>query len=146
MAAETLNKSGGRVIELFIPFETQGRKIEAITLKAVCFDHLLRWQRGQFQSSLALLVALSGESEAVIRMLRYPDADRVLEAMMGMLPDSMKNDIAGGVIPKAVGLSDIQGNGVEPPPHYREPPMPDAPAPDDQEPEAPELFSGVTEK
>lgn len=124
---------------MFIPFETQGRKIEAVTLKAVCFDHLLRWQRGQFQSSLALLVALSGESEAVIRMLRYPDTDRVLDAMMGMLPEAIRTDITNGVIPKPVGLENIQGNGGQ---RSDERIMPVGPTPDD---DAHEPFSGLTE-
>jgi len=113
--AATYDRLGGRTIELLIPFETQGRKIDAIHLKAVMFDHTLRWQRGAFASSLALLAALSGENEGVLRMLRYPDVDRVLGAMMDMLPEAIRNDITAGVIPKAapapLETAAAQGNG-----------------------------------
>lgn len=96
----TQDRIGGRTIELLIPYEHQGRKIEVIHLKPIMFDHMLRWQQGAFASSLVLLVAISGETESTLRMLRYPDVDRVLDAMMSMLPDAIRQDIVNGVIPK----------------------------------------------
>lgn len=136
------DRLGGRLIELLIPFEFQGRKIEQIALKPICFDHMLRWQQGAFQSSLALLVALSGENEATLRMVRYPDADRVLAAMMEMLPDAIRTDITNGVIPKPLGPA-IQGNGAEPPGYPAGRVLnPTGDADDD----AHEPFTGLTEK
>lgn len=121
------NRLGGRTIELLIPFECMGRKIEAITLKPIVFDHVLRWQQGAFPSSLALLGALSGENESTLRMLRYPDVDRVLGAMMDMLPDGIRNDITSGVVPqaKAPPQSAAVNNGLdlEPPPANVEEPF-----------------------
>jgi hypothetical protein len=99
--ASSQDSHGGRVIELFIPFTHAGKKYEVIKLKAVMLDHTLRWQQGAFRTSLALLAALSGENETTLRMLRYPDVDRVLGAMMDMLPEAIRNDIAQGVIPQA---------------------------------------------
>lgn len=110
----TQDRLGGRNIELLIPFEHQGRKIEVIHLKAIMFDHTLRWQQGAFASSLALLAALSGENETTLRMIRYPDVDRVLGAMMEMLPEVIRTDITNGVIPKAAEPAPM-ANGPVPP-------------------------------
>jgi hypothetical protein len=109
------DRQGGHSIELLIPFEHQGRKIEAIQLKPFLFDHTLRWQRGAFPTSLSLLAALTGENEGTLRLLRYPDVDRVLAQMMAMAPAHIRDAIYSGQIPEP----------REPPPA---PPQPEEPA------------------
>ena len=66
------------------------------------FGHLLRWAEGGWESLIALLVEVAGVDEAVIRDLRYPDADRVMEAFLSMLPADIRNDISDGRIPRRV--------------------------------------------
>jgi hypothetical protein len=96
-------RKGGRSVELLIPFEHSGKTVDVIHLKPVLFDHTLRWQQGEFPSSLALLAVLSGERETTLRLLRYPDADRVLAAMFDMLPAAIQADINAGQIPRSDG-------------------------------------------
>ena len=96
----SMDKNGGRTIHLFIPFEFDGRKIESITLAPVRFGHSLRWAAGDWRQSIHLLVELAGIEEAVIREIRYPDADRVMEAFLAMMPQEIRDDIANGRIPE----------------------------------------------
>lgn len=95
----THEKSGGRTIHLFIPFEYNKQKIESITIAPLRFGHVLRWGKGEYKTMLDLLVDMAGIDEAVINNVRYPDADRVIESFMGMLTPEMRRDIAEGVIP-----------------------------------------------
>lgn len=97
------DRKGGRSVELLIPFEHLGKTVDVIHLKPVLFDHTLRWQQGEFSSSLALLAVLTGERETTLRLLRYPDADRVLATMFDMLPAAIQADINTGQIPRGDG-------------------------------------------
>ena len=93
------SKLGGRTVELFIPFDHGGKVIEKIVLSPFRFGDALRWGEGDFKTSLDLLAELAGVDDTVIRSLRYPDADRVMEAFIAMLPMDLKDDIASGRIP-----------------------------------------------
>jgi hypothetical protein len=97
------DRKGGRRVELLIPFEHLGKTVDAINLRPILFDHTLRWQQGEFRTSVALLAHLAGEPESVIKMLRYPDADRVFAVMMDMLPALIRLDIDAGQVPIATG-------------------------------------------
>jgi hypothetical protein len=93
------DKTGGRVVELFIPFEFNGKKIEAITLAPFRLGHTIRWSEGAWKTALELIAELAGTSEAVLRDLRYPDADRVMEAFLAMVTPDIREDITNGRIP-----------------------------------------------
>ena len=93
------DKTGGRTIELFIPFEFNKVKFEAITLAPLRLGHVLRWSEGAWKSSIEILTELAGVDESVIRELRYPDADRVMEAFMAMVTPEMREDMTIGRIP-----------------------------------------------
>jgi len=95
----TLDKSGGRSIQLFIPFEFNNKKIEAITLAPLRLGHVIRWNEGAWKTSIELLVELAGVDQAIIRELRYPDADRVMDSFMALLTPEIRADIAEGRIP-----------------------------------------------
>lgn len=95
----TLDKSGGRTIHLFIPFEYNGKAVSQIALAPLRLGHVLRWNEGAWKTSIELMVELSGVDEAVIRELRYPDADRVMEAFMALVTPQIREDITNGQIP-----------------------------------------------
>jgi hypothetical protein len=95
----TLDKTGGRTVQLFIPFEFNKQKIEAISIGPLRLGHVLRWNEGAWKTSIELLVELSGIEEAIIRDLRYPDADRVLDTFMQMLTPEIRDDVLNGRIP-----------------------------------------------
>jgi hypothetical protein len=114
-----LDKSGGRQIELFIPFEYEGKMVEAVEIGAPQFDHVIRWQAGEYKSALALLSAMSGMTQLCLRKLRYPDAERVFAAFMDMLPDAIGADVQAGISPRAAeplgepGISPAQREAIE---------------------------------
>jgi hypothetical protein len=118
----SLDKTGGRTVHLFIPFEHNKKKIESITLAPLRFGHALRWSEGAWKSMVELLVELSGVEQAIIHELRYPDADRVMEAFMSMLTPEIRDDIANGRIPLKAETYDAEaeepratnGRGGEP--------------------------------
>lgn len=95
----SMDKSGGRTVHLFIPFEYNGKKIESITLAPLRFGHSLRWAKGDWKEAVDFLVELAGVEDGVIRDLRYPDADRVMEAFLSLVTQDIRDDIANGRIP-----------------------------------------------
>jgi hypothetical protein len=115
----TLDKSGGRRIELFIPFEYEGKMVEAVVIGAPQFDHVIRWQEGEYKNALALLSAMSGMTQLCLRKLRYPDAERVFAAFMDMLPDVIRADVQAGIAPRVIeipeepGISPAQREAIE---------------------------------
>jgi hypothetical protein len=97
--AISIDKLGGRTVHLFIPFEYNGKKVDSITFAPFKFGHLLLWQDRHWPSMIALMTELAGVDEAVLRELRYPDADRVMEAFMANIPQEIRDDIGGGRVP-----------------------------------------------
>ena len=90
---------GARVVRLYLPFEFNKKKIDRVTIKAVQLDHVMRWQAGEFNRALSFLASLTGMQETCLRMLRYPDADRVIAAFLEMLPAEIRNQVAAGEVP-----------------------------------------------
>jgi len=97
----TKSKLGGTTVELFIPYEVDGKQITEVVIAPFCFDHTLRWMQGKFGESaaLTLMVEVTGLTERQLRQLRYPDTDRVQQEFMRMLPDDIRNDITNGKVP-----------------------------------------------
>jgi hypothetical protein len=141
--AIAIDKLGGRSIHLLIPFEYNGKRVDTITFGPFKFGHLLLWQDRHWESMIALMTELAGVDEAVLRELRYPDADRVMEVFMSHLPEEVRDDIGQGAVP-------LMMRKVEPEPEEAEAPLddeipqgPGVPMPDDagfdmsDEPDAP---------
>jgi hypothetical protein len=103
----THDKTGGRTVELYIPFDYAGKKIERITFAPLRLGHVLRWNEGAWQSMIDMMVELSGVDVSVIRELRYPDADRVVEAFMALMTPEIRDDFANGRIPTRKELLDV---------------------------------------
>ncbi len=123
MADITYTSMGGRVVELFIPFTPKGeeRRVDKVRFDAPCLDHSLRWGAGEIAGTLALMAELSGESEAVLRQLRFPDADRVMNVFMEMLPPEI-----GSAISQRAGARQNEEEDWRPPP--MPPPQPEQPS------------------
>lgn len=98
----TQDKRGGRVIELYIPFEVSGKKIDTVTLAPFEYGHVVRWQQGYYKGQSALLGELSGLDEVVLYKIRYPDIDRVLMAFFEMMPAEIRDNMLNGRVPQRV--------------------------------------------
>ena len=99
----TLTRSGGRRIELYIPFTHGGVQFDAIEIGPVKLDHVLRWEAGKFKTTLDLLGDMTGLQEATLRQLCYPDAERVFAAFLDMLPSVIRSAIDRGIVPTPGG-------------------------------------------
>jgi hypothetical protein len=117
----TQDKLGSRTVTLFIPFDYNGRKIETITFSALRFGHVLLWGQGNWDSMVGLMAELANVDEALIREVRFPDADRILEAFMAQLTAEMRNDITEGRIPVKAEDDEQPAPPTFPVEEYREP-------------------------
>jgi hypothetical protein len=140
--SETWSRDGGRRIELFVAVEFLKAKIDAVTIRPVKLDHLLRWESGEISTALALLSELTGLQQAALRQINYPDIERVMAAFVNMLPAKIAENINRGEVPVAgnptVPLSPVQQAALEeemvpepgpPPPPQSEEPTPAEPSP-----------------
>jgi hypothetical protein len=103
----TQKTNGGRCVELFLPFEWEGKEIKSITISPLLLDHVMKWQRGEWQDSFDLLAEISKQGDTtketqgnILRQLRYPDADRVLATFFDMLPPEIRVQIQQQNIPQ----------------------------------------------
>jgi hypothetical protein len=101
------DRSGARVVELFVPFEWLGEKVDAVTLGPIVLGHALAWKQAQFKDLFDMMVEASSingkpATEEVLRQLRYPDADRVLENFAQVLPPDIRNLFNAGMWPEKV--------------------------------------------
>jgi len=94
------DKTGGRTIELFIPFEFNKKQYDAITFGPLKLGHVMLWNEGHWPSMLEFMAELASIEVTILRELRYPDADRVTEIFMSMLTPEIRNDVEVGRVPQ----------------------------------------------
>ena len=131
MAANiTLGRSGARTVELLLPFEFQGLKIEAITIGPCTLDHKMLWAEAFYKNwfhMMASMCMIPGVNTPVtdmqLRQLRYPDADRVIGQFHELLPFEIRQAILNDEWPSKE-LRDAPAPppvpGAELPPHMAE--------------------------
>lgn len=95
----TIDKMGGRAVELFIPYEWQGKRIDRIVFRPLKLVNTEMWLKGSYKSIMHLMSDLSGLPEDTLRQLCYPDADRVMSEFINLLPDEIKAWVVKGQVP-----------------------------------------------
>jgi hypothetical protein len=100
-----VQRSGARTVELLMPYDYNGMKVDAITLGPFVLDHQLRWKQAGFKDWFELMVELTvingrPASPDDVRQLRYPDADRVIDNFMQLLPEDIRQAIQANVWPQ----------------------------------------------
>src|ERR1700730_11871740 len=96
-------RTGARRVELVAPFDAGcGRIIDAVEMKPVTLDHVLRWQAGSAGDPLALLAELSGLGADILGQLTYPDADIVLQEFALHCPTALRASLGQtAIVPAA---------------------------------------------
>lgn len=138
---------GGRTVMLFAPFTFQGRRITRVDFAPPRLEHTLRWQAGQIETSLSLMSELSGLEEEVLKQIRYPDVNVMVEAFVSMLPPEIRDNMSRAEVPRTEQAPEPQTDTeLQPqqdevlPPTPETFPIPDVPLPGSVPPEeAPEL-------
>ena len=100
-----VGRSGARTVELLMPFEYVGATIAEVAIGPFLLDHTMRWKEAEYKNWLALMVEVStinGEqaTEEKIRLLRYPDVDRVVRVFLEVLPAEIRSAVVDGTWPK----------------------------------------------
>lgn len=116
---------GGRRVELYVPFKHNNKWVKSIDLAPLTLGHTMRWQKGEYHDSIAMLTEIAGVAPEVIQGLRYPDADRVLHTFLEMLPQEVRDDVINNQLPQPAGAGEEMrpdvGTTIEP-----QEPVPDA--------------------
>lgn len=103
----TAARSGARVVELLMPFEYKGQRFDSIVIGPIVLDNTMRWKRAEYKEWFDMMVEVSTVNgrpiqPELLRQLRYPDADRVIENFFQLLPSEIKQTIADGLWPQQV--------------------------------------------
>lgn len=113
-------RSGDRVIELLMPFNDlpSGQLVEEIRIGPITLGHTLRWKEAKYKDWFELMVETSVINNKpadpdTFRQLRYPDADRVIENFIEILPQDIKAAVMGGMWPTKT-QNNVAGNGQMP--------------------------------
>jgi len=101
MTLDILRKSGGWCVELQQPLKFNGREFPAVEIRPPTADHLIRWGQGRIASTLALLSELCDMPERLLRQLPAGDFDRVIMALVNVVPSVIKSDLQEGIRPLA---------------------------------------------
>ena len=113
-------RTGARRVELVAPFDAGcGRIIDAVDIKPVTLDHVLRWQAGLVSDPIALLAELSGLGADILGQLTFPDADIVMQEFALHCPPAIRTSLSQTAIvpspaPVAEASEQPQGQPDEP--------------------------------
>jgi len=107
MPGNTLKRTGQWAVELLTPLHHQGREITEIVISPPGFEHVIRWGLQEIPSTLALLAELTGLPEKLLRMITYPDVDRVMLAFTALMPATIQADFSKGTRPFATPIDEL---------------------------------------
>lgn len=96
------------MIELQQPLKLgPSKEIAAIEIRPTTADHMIRWGQQKIPSTLALLSELCDVPERALRQLPSHDFDRVMQALIAVMPAVMKVDFEQGQRPLATPESEM---------------------------------------
>jgi len=111
-----MKRDGSWVVELIHPLKHNGKEVAEVTLRPPTYDIRIRWARSDgIPSVLQLLAELTKQPERLLRLLVYPDVDRVMLALFGVLPDDIAGPIRAGQSPKPLETPEDELELIEPP-------------------------------
>lgn len=97
MSDQTQTADGRRIVGLYLPFDAAGVRVTEIAFAPCTFGHLLRWQEGRINGTMALMMELSGRTAHEIESIRRPDDGRVMTAFLEHVHEEIAKDVMDGV-------------------------------------------------
>jgi hypothetical protein len=145
------HRRGSHVVILQIPFEHEGKKIEAVEVGPFTLDHRMLWRDGFYKAPSDLMNAVCADpishkpyDPLLLRQLRNPDDERLEQTFMLMLPHEMRQGLIDKRWPGSLAGADVEPQSAEERDRIvnamRRPKAPKAPTPeelDDEEFDAP---------
>jgi hypothetical protein len=113
MPSDVLNRDGSWRVYLNHPLAGPKGEVEYIEITPPNFSHAIRWGEESIPSTLALLSELSGQSESLLRQLKYPDVERVMLAFMNILPSVIRKDFEKGGRPLSTPREELKDLGAD---------------------------------
>ena len=94
------HRRGSHVVILQIPFEFNGKKIEAVEVGPFTLDHRMMWRDGVYKTPFDLMCSVCNDpishqmmDPVALRQLRNPDDERLEITFTAMLPTEMRNSV-----------------------------------------------------
>ncbi len=113
--SEVHKRDGSHVIELFVPVTWNMATFDSVHIRPILFDHVERYQAGEYPSLLALLSELTHMPEEKMRAIGFIDFQRVMSAFTMMLPDQIKGHVQREAVAR-VAAATTAVRAQEPPP------------------------------
>jgi hypothetical protein len=95
----SMRQNGTFIVELCHPLKRVGGEITELVIHPLTFEQVIRWQSGEIESRLALVAEATRLPERLLRLLVYPDVNRVMFAFTYTLPAELREDFSSGQRP-----------------------------------------------
>ncbi len=90
-----LRRDGTFIVELCHPLKRLNGELTELVLHPLTFEQSMRWQSGEIESKLALVAVMARVPERLLRLMVYPDPNRVLFAANYVLPAEVRENFSG---------------------------------------------------
>lgn len=90
-----MRRDGTFIVELCHPLKRLGGELTELVLHPLNFEQSMRWQSGEIESRLALVAVMARVPERLLRLLVYPDPNRVMWAVNYVLPAEVRENFSG---------------------------------------------------
>jgi hypothetical protein len=89
----TSKRDGSWVVELIVPLHHNGADISQLVIRPATMEHVARWadKDNPIPSIMALMAELTNIPERVLKLIQYPDADRLQNVFAVMLPPLIRD-------------------------------------------------------
>jgi hypothetical protein len=94
-----MRRDGQFIVELIHPLKRIDGDVTELVIHPLNFQQVIRWQSGEIESRLALVAEATRLPERLLRLLVYPDVNRVMFAFTYTLPVELRENFSNGERP-----------------------------------------------
>jgi len=94
-----MKRDGTFIVELCHPLKRMSGDITELVIHPLNFQQVIRWQSGEIEARLALVAEATRLPERLLRLLVYPDVNRVMFAFTYTLPAELRESFSDGQRP-----------------------------------------------
>lgn len=102
-----MRRDGTFIVELCHPLKRINGELTELIIHPLNFQQVIRWQSGEIMSRLALVAEATRLPERLLRLLVYPDVNRVMFAFTYTLPVELRESFSNGERPLTTADEDL---------------------------------------